>query len=126
MTQTAEILEALPPAQVRPSGLERFDLAVTATPLVINWNRDAVSALLGKHITAGAWHGLIFSKKVKDDRVAKLEPLVEKAMKDPAVIEKFNKIGLSADYLPAGDFGKLIQSSSDLVDEVLAGRKSLD
>ena len=46
MTQTAEILEALPPAQMQPTGLAQFDLAVTATPLVINWNRDAVSALL--------------------------------------------------------------------------------
>ena len=46
MTQTVEVAEALPPAQVRPTGLEQFDLAVTATPLVINWNRDAVSALL--------------------------------------------------------------------------------
>lgn len=46
MTQTAEVLEALPPAYVQPTGLEQFDLAVTATPLVINWNRDAVSALL--------------------------------------------------------------------------------
>ena len=46
MAQTAEILEALPPAQMQPTGLAQFDLAVTATPLVINWNRDAVSALL--------------------------------------------------------------------------------
>ena len=46
MTQTAEILEALPPVQMQPTGLAQFDLAVTATPLVINWNRDAVSALL--------------------------------------------------------------------------------
>ncbi len=46
MTQTAEILESLPPAQAQPGGLEQFDLAVTATPLVINWNRDAVSAML--------------------------------------------------------------------------------
>lgn len=46
MTQTAEKLKALPPAYVQPTGLEQFDLAVTATPLVINWNRDAVSALL--------------------------------------------------------------------------------
>ena len=46
MTQTAEKLEALPPAHVQPTGLAQFDLAVTATPLAINWNRDAVSALL--------------------------------------------------------------------------------
>ena len=60
------------------------------------------------------------------DRIAALEPLIEKAMKDPEVIEKFNKIGLDAGYLPAKEFGQLIQSSSDLADEVLAGRKSLD
>lgn len=46
MTQTAEVLEALPPEQVQPTGLAQFDLLVTATPLVINWNRGAVSALL--------------------------------------------------------------------------------
>ena len=40
MTQTAERLEALPPAQVQPTGLAQFALAVTATPLVINWNRN--------------------------------------------------------------------------------------
>ena len=32
MTQTAEILESLPPAQAQPGGLAQFDLAVTATP----------------------------------------------------------------------------------------------
>ena len=35
------------------------------------------------------------------DRIAALEPLIEKAMKDPEVIEKFNKIGLDDGYLPA-------------------------
>lgn len=65
------------------------------------------------------------SSKVKDDRIAALEPLIEKAMKDPEVIEKFNKIGLDAGYLPAKEFGQLIQSSSDLADEVLAGASRL-
>lgn len=46
MAQTAEIVEALPPAQVQSAGLALLDLNVTATPLVINWNRDAVNALL--------------------------------------------------------------------------------
>ena len=46
MTQTAEILEALPPAQMQPTGLAQFDLNVTATPLVITWDKDAVSTLL--------------------------------------------------------------------------------
>lgn len=46
MAQTTEILEALPPAQMQPTGLAQFDLNVTATPLVITWDKYAVSALL--------------------------------------------------------------------------------
>lgn len=46
MAQTAEILEALPPAQAQPGGLALLDLNVTATPLVITWDKDAVSTLL--------------------------------------------------------------------------------
>ena len=46
MTQTAEILEALPPAQMQPTGLAQFDLTVTATPLVITWDKAAVMAML--------------------------------------------------------------------------------
>ena len=57
MTQTAEILESLPPTQAQHGGLAQFDLAVTATPLVINWNRDAVSALLDA--TLEQYEGLV-------------------------------------------------------------------
>ena len=46
MAQTAEILEAPPPAQEHPAGLALLDLNVTATPLVITWDKDAVSTLL--------------------------------------------------------------------------------
>ena len=45
MAQTTEILEALPPAQEQPAGLALLDLNVTATPLVITWDKYAVSAL---------------------------------------------------------------------------------
>ena len=46
MAQTTETLEALPPAQEQPAGLALLDLNVTATPLVITWDKYAVSALL--------------------------------------------------------------------------------
>ena len=46
MAQTVEVLEALPPAQAQPGGLALLDLNVTATPLVITWDKDAVSTLL--------------------------------------------------------------------------------
>lgn len=61
MIQTAEILEPLPPAQAHPGGLAQFDLAVTATPLVINWNRDAVSALLDA--TLEQYEGLVVQEE---------------------------------------------------------------
>ena len=96
------------------------------TPTFRELYADKMTPADEKWIDLGAWHGLVVSSKVKDDRIAALEPLIEKAMKDPEVIEKFNKIGLDAGYLPAKEFGQLIQSSSDLADEVLAGRKSLD
>lgn len=61
MTQTAEILESLPPAQAQPGGLAQFDLAVTATPLAISWNRDAVSALLDA--TLEQYEGLVVQEE---------------------------------------------------------------
>ena len=96
------------------------------TPTFRELYADKMTPADEKWIDLGAWHGLVVSSKVKDDRIAALEPLIEKAMKDPEVIEKVNKIGLDAGFLPAKEFGQLIQSSSDLADEVLAGRKSLD
>lgn len=95
------------------------------TPTFRELYADKMTPADEKWIDLGAWHGLVVSSKVKDDRIAALEPLIEKAMKDPEVIEKFNKIGLDAGYLPAKEFGQLIQSSSDLADEVLAGASRL-
>lgn len=79
-----------------------------------------------KWIDLNSWHGLVVSQKVKDEHVTTLMLLVKKAMEDPEVIKKFNRAGLSVDYLPAKEFGQLLQNTSELVDEVLAGRTSLD
>lgn len=109
-----------------PSPARNAGADLPNTPTFRELYADKMTPADEKWIDLGAWHGLVVSSKVKDDRIAALEPLIEKAMKDPEVIEKFNKIGLDAGYLPAKEFGQLIQSSSDLADEVLAGRKSLD
>ena len=74
----------------------------------------------------GSWHGLVASGKVPDERIAALQPLLQKALADPDVIARFKKIGLSVDYLPPKGFGEVIAAGSALVDDVLAGRKSLD
>lgn len=79
-----------------------------------------------KWIDLGFWHGLVTSNKVPDENIAAFQPLLLKALQDPDVIAKFKKVGLSIDYLGPKEFGEVIQTSSDLVDEILAGRKSLD
>lgn len=96
------------------------------TPTFRELYKDQLTPEDDRWIDLGSWHGLITSKKVPDDRIAALEPLLVQALNDPEVVAKFKKVGLSVDYLDAPGFGKAIQASSDLVDEVLAGRKSLD
>ena len=96
------------------------------TPTFRELYADKLTPADEKWIDLGSWHGLICSKKVKDEQIEKLQPLLTKALQDPEVIEKFKKVGLSVDYLTPKGFGAVIQASSELVDEVLAGRKSLD
>lgn len=77
-------------------------------------------------IDIGSWHGLVASKRVPDKVINTFIPLLEKALQDPEVIEKFSKVGLSIDYLPPKEFDVIIQGSADFVKAVLNGRTSLD
>ena len=61
MTQTVEVVEALPPAQVRPTGLALFNLNVTVTPLVITWDKQAVMAMLGSILAQ--YEGLVVQEE---------------------------------------------------------------
>lgn len=61
MTQTVEVVEALPPAQVRPTGLALFNLNVTVTPLVITWDKQAVMAMLGSVLAQ--YEGLVVQEE---------------------------------------------------------------
>ena len=61
------------------------------TPTFRELYADKMTPADEKWIDLGAWHGLVVSSKVKDDRIAALEPLIEKAMKDPEVIGKIQQ-----------------------------------
>ena len=61
MTQTVEVVEALPPAQVQPTGLALFNLNVTVTPLVITWDKQAVMAMLGSVLAQ--YEGLVVQEE---------------------------------------------------------------
>lgn len=79
-----------------------------------------------KWIDLGSWHGLVASSKVPKAKIDALQPLLQKAFNDPEIIEKFQKIGLSVDYLPPAEFRKVIDATLVLTNDVLAGRKTLD
>lgn len=96
------------------------------TPTFREIYADRLSPEDEQWIDMGSWHGLVASGKVPDERIAALQPLLQKALADPDVIARFKKIGLSVDYLPPKEFGEVIAAGSALVDDVLAGRKSLD
>lgn len=96
------------------------------TPTFRELYADQLSAEDEKWIDLGSWHGLVTSTKVPDEHIDAFLPLLLKALQDPDVISKFNKVGLSIDYLGPKEFGEVMQISSDLVDEILAGRKTLD
>lgn len=63
---------------------------------------------LGPDFVFGSSHGLIAPKKVADDRVLFMQNLIKEALEDPDVKEKFAKAGLTADYLPADKFQKVM------------------
>lgn len=77
-------------------------------------------------IDMSSWGGVLFSSKVPDDRIQTLLPLLQEAFKDPVVLERIRKIGVEPVFLPPAEFREVIINSSNLVDQVLAGRKTLD
>jgi tripartite-type tricarboxylate transporter receptor subunit TctC len=96
------------------------------TPTFRELYADQLSPEDEKWIDLGSWHGLVTSTKVSDEHIDAFLPLLLNALQDPDVISKFSKVGLSIDYLGPKEFGEVMQISSDLVDEILAGRKTLD
>lgn len=64
-------------------------------------------------------HGLIAPKRVPNDRVEKMQSLIQEALADPDVQAKFAKAGLSTDFLPAGEFQKVVDDVWNIIGEVL-------
>ena len=63
---------------------------------------------VGPEYTFASSHGLLAPKRVPNDRVEKMQNLVKEALADPDVQAKFAKAGLTADYLPADEFQKVL------------------
>lgn len=77
-------------------------------------------------ISVSSWGGFLASNKVSDDKIAILSKLVKEALEDPEVIEKFKKVKIDIAYLDSEAFKQEIINGSNLVDELLQGKKTLD
>ena len=77
-------------------------------------------------IHLSTWGGLVASKKVSDDKIKILETMFKEALEDPKVIEKLKKVNVDVSYLNSKEFLEEIVRSSDMADQLLNGRKSLD
>lgn len=53
-------------------------------------------------------HGWLAPKKTPDSCIITMQNLLKEALADPDVKEKFNKAGLTTDYLPADEFQKVV------------------
>lgn len=77
-------------------------------------------------INAGSWGGLLVSSKVSDDIVKTFVPFIEEALSDPEVVKKLQNLGVEPAFLAPAEFAQVISESSEMVDKVLQGRKTLD
>lgn len=100
--------------------------ALPNTPTIREIYADQLTPEDDAWIDMTSWGGLLFSAKVPDERVEALLPLFKKAFNDPKIIDKIRKVGIEPIFLPPAEFQEVIINSSNLVDQVLAGRKTLD
>lgn len=96
------------------------------TPTMRELFADKVDPESEKWIDFGMWGGLLVSKRVPDSVIETFLPYIEEALADPGVKEKLQNIGIEPMFLPPAEFQEVIDNSSNLVDNLLQGRKSLD
>lgn len=68
-----------------------------------------------------SFHGLFVNKKTPKDVVDQLSAIVSEALKDPEVLDKFEKIGVSADYKNPEEFQKTVSRYESLIAEAMEG-----
>lgn len=96
------------------------------TPTFIEIYKDRMKEEDRQMLGLSSWIGLFTSAKVPDNLVNAFLPYMQKALEDKDVVEKLAKLGIKARYLPTDQFAKVIALKSEMVQGVLAGRKSLD
>lgn len=75
------------------------------------------------NLVLGSAHGLLAPKRVPADRIETMQNLIREALADPGVQAKFAKAGLSADYLSAADFQKVLDRSWETIGTIMKENK---
>ena len=56
-------------------------------------------------------YGIVAPLKTPKDRIERLQSLIKEALSDPDVQAKFAKVNMTTNYLPADEFGKVIEGN---------------
>lgn len=100
--------------------------ALPDVPTIAELYVDSATAEDDFWINASSWGGLLVSSKVSDDIVKTFVPFIEEALADPEVAKKLQNLGIEPAFLPPAEFKQVIIAGSEMVDNVLQGRKTLD
>ena len=81
---------------------------------------------IGPEYTFASSHGLVAPKRVPEDRILTMQNLVKEALADPDVQAKFAKVNMTTNYLPADEFGKVIEGYYKLFEEPIRKAKEAE
>ena len=73
-----------------------------------------------------AVYGIVAPLKTPKDRIERLQSLIKEALSDPDVQAKFAKVNMTTNYLPADEFGKVIEGYYKLFEEPIRKAKEAE
>ncbi|MFQ8735754.1 MAG: Bug family tripartite tricarboxylate transporter substrate binding protein [Bilophila wadsworthia] len=71
-------------------------------------------------------YGIVAPLKTPKDRIERLQSLIKEALSDPDVQAKFAKVNMTTNYLPADEFGKVIEGYYKLFEEPIRKAKEAE
>ena len=71
-------------------------------------------------------YGIVAPLKTPKDRIERLQNLIKEALSDPDVQAKFAKVNMTTNYLPADEFGKVIEGYYKLFEEPIRKAKEAE
>ena len=71
-------------------------------------------------------YGIVAPLKTPKDRIERLQSLIKEALSDPDVQAKFAKVNMTTNYLPADEFGKVIEGYYKLFKEPIRKAKEAE